>query len=65
MSRGFQKAKYFTMMAEESADIANEEQLVTCFHCEAEDFENHEDFLGIHPLPNAIADSICQGNFGI
>ena len=35
--------KYFTIMADESADIANEEQLVICFRWVDDDFEIYED----------------------
>ena len=32
-------------MTDESADIANEEQLVICFRCVEKDFEINEDLL--------------------
>ena len=44
-------------MADESADIANKKQLVICFRWVGGDFEIHEDFIGLHPLPNTKADS--------
>ena len=47
-------------MADECADKANEEQLVICFRWVDVDFEIHEDFIGLHPLPNTKADSIVK-----
>ena len=48
MSRHIQNAKYFEIMADESADIIIEEQLVICFRCVDDNFEIHEDFIGLH-----------------
>ena len=60
MSRDIKNTKYFTIMADESADISNEEQLVICFRWVDDDFEIHEDFVGLHPLPNTKTDSIVK-----
>ena len=45
-------------MPDESADIANKEQLVISFRWVDDDFEIHEDFIELHQLPNTKADSI-------
>lgn len=45
MSRDIQNEKYFAIMTDESADTANEEQLVICFRCVEKDFEINEDLL--------------------
>ena len=45
-------------MADETADISNKEQLVTCIHWVDENFVVHEDFFGIHPLERTTADDI-------
>lgn len=60
MSRDIQNAKYFSIMVNESADLANEEQLLICFGWVDEDFKIHEDFIGFYPLPNTRADSIVK-----
>ena len=52
-------------MADESADISNEEHLIICFRWVDDDFEIHEDFVGLHPLPNAKADSIVKVIFDV
>ena len=56
----YSKHKIFKIMADESADISNEEQLVLCFRWIDDDFEIHEDFIALHPLPNTKADSIVK-----
>ena len=45
-------------MADETADISNKEQLVTCIHWVDENFVVHEDLLGIHPLERTTPEDI-------
>ena len=47
-------------MEYESADIANEEQVVIWFRQVDEDFQIHENFIKLYPLPNKKADSIAK-----
>ena len=47
-------------MPDGSADISNKEQLVICFRWVDDDFEIHEDFVGLHPLPNTKNDSTVK-----
>ena len=47
-------------MADECADITNEEQLVICFRWLNENLEVHEDFVGLHPLRDTKADTIVK-----
>ena len=56
ISANIQSATFYTIMADETADISNKEQLVTCIHWVDENFVVHEDFLGIHPLERTTAD---------
>ena len=51
---------YFTIMANECADVTNEEQLVICLHCVDENLEVHEDFVGLHPSSDTKADTIVK-----
>ena len=50
-----QNATFFTIMADETADISNNEQLVVCIRWVDENFVVHEDFIGMYlwrePLP--------------
>ena len=60
MNRDIQNAKYFIIMAEESAGLANKEQLVIWFCWVDECSEIHEDFIGLHRFPNTKANSIVK-----
>ena len=46
-----QQAKFYSVMGDETADISNKEQLV---------LQVHEDFIGIHKIPNTTADEIVK-----
>ena len=39
---------YFTIMADETTDISNREQLVVCIRWTDSDLEVHEDFIGLY-----------------
>lgn len=60
MSQDIQNTKYFTITADESADISNEVQLVICLCLIDDDFKIHDDFIGLHPLPNIKAYTIVK-----
>lgn len=47
-------------MADECADITNEEWLVICSWSVDENFEIHEDFGGLHPLNDKKADTAVK-----
>ena len=47
-------------MADETTDIANEEQLVICFRWVDEALSIHEDFIGLHSMSQTDADSIVK-----
>ena len=47
-------------MADESADVANKEQMVVCFRWVDEDLEPHEDFVAIQPIQHANDDTIVS-----
>ena len=46
------------MMADETADVSNNEQLVICIRWVDEDLEVHEEFVGAHPIENTKAETI-------
>ena len=58
ISANIRSATFYTIMADETADISNKEQLVICICWVDENFVVHEDFLGIHPLERTSADDI-------
>ena len=45
-------------MADETADVSNNEQLVICIRWVDEDLEVHEDFVGMHHRENTKAEKI-------
>ena len=55
-----QTAGIYTVMADETADISNTEQLAVCFRRIDKNMEAHEDFVGLHPISRTTADSIVQ-----
>ena len=54
----FREISFYTITADETADISNKEQLVICICWVDENFVVHEDFLGIHLLERTTADDI-------
>ena len=52
------KAKYFTIMADETADISNQEQLVICLRWVDEALQPQESFVGLYPLERTSANDI-------
>ena len=53
-------ALIYTIMADETADVSNKEQLVICIRWVDDDLVIHEDFIGMHPLKNTTADHIVS-----
>lgn len=51
-----QKAKYFSLMADEVTDAANKEQLIVYLRSVDENLEPHENFIGIHHVDSIMAD---------
>ena len=50
VSENIKNAKFFTIMADETADVANKEQVVICFRWVDDDLNVHEDFVGMEPI---------------
>ena len=49
-------AVYYSVMADEVTDASNGEQVVVCFRWVGEDFEPHEEFVGLHKVDSIKAD---------
>ena len=47
---------FFSIMADEATDSSNNEQLVLCIRWVDDNFEAHEDFIGIHAVENIKSD---------
>lgn len=53
-----QKTKFISIMADESVDCSNKEQLVICLRWVDNSLQPHEDFLGLYQIQNIEADTI-------
>ena len=58
ISANIQNATFFTIIAEETADVSNKEQLVIYIWLVDDCFVIHEDFIGMHPLERTNADQV-------
>ena len=58
ISQNIQNATFFTIMADETADISNKEQLVVCIRWADENFAVHEDYIAMYPLERTTANHI-------
>ena len=58
IGKKLQAAKFFTIMADESADISNKEQLVVCIRWVDDDLTAQEEFIGLHPLKDTSSKAI-------
>ena len=47
-------------MADESADVANEEQVVVCIRWVDDDLSVNEDFIGIYPIARCTSEEIVK-----
>ena len=60
ISETIQKARYFSVMADEVTDSANKEQVVVCLRSIDEQFEAHEDFVGLYQVVLIKSTSIVE-----
>ena len=52
------EAGQYSVMADETADKSNTEQLVICLRWVDDNLEAHEEFIGLHPLKGTSADDV-------
>ena len=55
-----QKAGVYVIMADETADVSNIEQLVICLRWVDDDLQAHEEFIGMKPIPDTKANTIVR-----
>ena len=60
ITKRIQKVKFFTLMADETTDAGNKEQLVIVFCWVDENLNVHEDFIGLHEIKVANGDFITD-----
>ena len=52
--------KWYTIMADETTDLSNTEEMVLCLHPVDDDLEVHEELIGLHSLESTSADTIVS-----
>ena len=58
IERNIQRAKFHSVMGDETVDISNKEQLILYIRWVDDNLQVHEGFIGIHKIPNTTADEI-------
>ena len=59
VAKRLQEAEFFSIMADECVDCANNEQLVVCFrHVDHDNMDVHEEFIGLYQCASITADAI-------
>ena len=58
MMQGFRMRRFFTILADETADVSNKEQLVIYIRWVDDCFAIQEDLIGMHPLKRTNADQV-------
>ena len=58
ISANIQNATFFTIMADDTADVSNEEQVVICIRWADACFVIHKGFIGMHPLERENAHQV-------
>lgn len=53
-------AQFFTIMADETTDTANVEQVVVCLHWVDSKFEVHEELVGLHSDGSTDANTLVK-----
>lgn len=60
IAQSLQDSDFFTIMADETTDAANKEQVVICLRWVDNNFEAHEEFIGIHEVDSIDASTLYQ-----
>ena len=55
-----QGSDFFTIMADKTTDASNKEQVVICMRWVDNDFEAHEEFIGMHVVDSIDASTLYQ-----
>ena len=60
VATNLQRAEIFVIMADETADVSNTEQLVICLRWVDDDLQAHEEYIGMTPVADTKADTIVR-----
>ena len=53
-------SEFYTLMVDETPDVANKEQVVICLRWVDNDFEVHEEFIGLYTTATTTADELVR-----
>ena len=60
LGKQIRSSPFFSIMADETSDVSNKEQLVICIRWVDENLMAHEDFIGIEHIASADAATIVK-----
>ena len=61
ISKQIQTAEFFTIMADETADVSNQEQVVICIRwIDENSLMAREEFIGLKPVERCTADMLVK-----
>ena len=60
VAKNISNAGMYVIMADETADVSNAEQLVICLRWVDDDLQAHEEFIGMKPIANRKANTIVR-----
>ena len=58
ISSDIRNAEFYSIMADETADVSNTEQLVLCIRWVDDDLQSREEFIGLHAIDTTDANTI-------
>ena len=58
IAKNIQSAEIYSILVDETADTSNKEQMVLCMRWVDENLIPHEEFIGLHAIPDTSADEI-------
>lgn len=60
VSSSVRRSEFFSVLADKTSDVSNKEQLIVCVRWVDDNFEAHEEFLGLQQLEQCSAVSIAN-----
>ena len=60
IAESLQGSDFFTIMADETTDASNKEQMVICIRWVDNNFEGHKEFIGMHEVDSIDASTLYQ-----
>ena len=60
VAENIQDVDFYSIMCDEATDVKNVSELVVCLRWVDEEWEAHDEFIGLKNMPNTDADSIVR-----